>query len=492
MTGQLTRALIDLLDQSQDYGKQRLAETLNFVCSAMIGHRGNTGVNPYSGLNVERMFSALRLLQTRSDHEASPFVTSWLPSVEAFDDHPIPTTAKSVSSEIARAMMDGGGGDVHAAIAEVARAAMQPGSGDMYGRLERELKSSVCGLLASHEDVTYLTPLVELAAEQNGLDVATLNYDLTVEAMCRLQEFEVDTGIVGWEPGRPLAFRGTNTPKLNLLKLHGSIDWAYEHRSPGGEDKTRFISTSVVTTIDPAQNRVPAIVIGDREKLTANGPTLALIRGFEEALERAHRLVVVGYSFGDDHVNAIIRNWVNTNESRTLTVLDPYWPRDPNGFQKDLIDGLVRSSFRGPVGDPRMKVIRSSAKERLSDALRRGPEPELEPQLEAKFLRDGNNTPLIRLINFGEDIERLTIRTERFQPEGHAEIFRGFAEPNSGADTLSSQCLGDVTQGSYVDVEPRFMDESQLGRTAISLQYRTSVGDKHVRLDVEVTADPAI
>jgi hypothetical protein len=489
MTGQLTKDLIDLMGQSQNYESRRLAETLNFVCSAMIGHRGNTGGNPYSALNVERMFSALRLLKTRSDHEASPFVTAWLPSVEAFDDHPVPSSGSSVVGEIARALSGTGSGDgVAKAVAEISRAAMQPGSGAIYERLERELKAAVCILLASHGDVSYLRPLASLAEAQGVLDVATLNYDLTVEAMCQQVGVEFDTGIVDWEPGKPLGFEPGSGPKLNLVKLHGSIDWSYQPRIPGNGDENRFIRTSVVTTSEPADNRVPAIVIGDREKLTADGPTLALMRSFQESLEKAHRLVIVGYSFADDHINGVIRDWINADGSRTLTVLDPAWPRQPKGFQKDLVDGLLSTFFRGPVGPPRMKVIRNTAKEKLLEALQQGPTSDPLNRFEAKFLRDSDGTPLILVSNLGEDVEGLIIRTERIQPEGCVDILRGFAQPRSGADTAPWHNLGDLAGDSHLDVEPRFIEQKN-GRTAISLQYLTSTRQEVTRLEVDVMAD---
>lgn len=50
--------------------------------------------------------------------------------------------------------------------------------------------------------------------------------------------------------------------------------------------------------------------LGDREKLATHGPTLALNFAACEALARATHLAVIGYSFGDAHINAIIRDWL--------------------------------------------------------------------------------------------------------------------------------------------------------------------------------------
>src|SRR3954453_17786314 len=79
MTGQLTRCIVESLPSSL---------ALRFVCSALIGHRGVQGVSPFADLDVERVFSAVRLLAERRDHEAAPFVYAWNPGVDSFDGPP--------------------------------------------------------------------------------------------------------------------------------------------------------------------------------------------------------------------------------------------------------------------------------------------------------------------------------------------------------------------------------------------------------------------
>ncbi|MHC6219479.1 SIR2 family protein [Arthrobacter sp. MMS24-S77] len=347
MTGGLTTALINSIKEEFETRNPELVEAFNFVCSAMIGHRGNAGVDPYSALNVERVFSAIRLLQNRSDHEAAPFVSTWLPSVEAFDSHPVPSSDANLVQEMNRALSSvAGGHGLTKTIAKIARIAMQPGNGDIYRELDAALKTQVCKLLARHKDVSYLEPLADLALKQGGLTVATLNYDLTVESMCQAAGVDVDTGILNWTPGKALTF-SQGPGSLNLIKLHGSINWTSTPKIPGMDDSSRFIRTQTLTEIEATNNRHPAIVIGDREKLTADGPTLALMHSFEEGLTKADRLIIIGYSFGDAHINSVIRNWINARATRTLTVLDPFWSWDATGFQKDLINGLTDSPSKG-------------------------------------------------------------------------------------------------------------------------------------------------
>lgn len=488
MTGGLTTALIKSIKEEFESPRPELVEAFNFVCSAMIGHRGNAGVDPYSALNVERVFSAIRLLQDRADHEAAPFVSAWLPSVESFDNHPVPSSDPYVPNHTMSGFADGH--QFTTTIAKIARAAMKPGNGDIYRELDAALKTQVCKLLAGHKNVDYLKPLADLALEQGGLTVATLNYDLTVESMCQEVGVDIDTGILNWTPGKALTFSQAPKASLNLIKLHGSINWTSNPKIPGMDDTSRFIRTQTLTETDPSDNRQPAIIIGDREKLTADGPTLALMHSFEESLLKAKRLVVIGYSFGDDHINSVIRNWINARSERTLTVLDPYWTWDATGFQKDLINGLTDSPLGGPTGKPRMNVITKKTQEGLAEALRLRPKAAPPTQLRATFRLDKYRNPMIRITNAGPDITQLKISAVRNQPQGRTEIIRGFIRPRSGAGAYATHVydLHDLDKGGQIDVEPVFLPQAEHGRTAVDLEYLTHTGRRSARLEVQVTS----
>ena len=55
----------------------------------------------------------------------------------------------------------------------------------------------------------------------------------------------------------------------------------------------------------------PAIVFGDENKLTAEGPVLEMFIRFRNDLRKASRLTIVGYSFRDAHINAELTAFVN-------------------------------------------------------------------------------------------------------------------------------------------------------------------------------------
>ena len=70
-------------------------------------------------------------------------------------------------------------------------------------------------------------------------------------------------------------------------------------------------------------NSKPAIVFGQRGKLRSDGPFLGMLRGFDDFLSKSRRLVIVGYSFRDEHINSAIRRWWNASAARQVTIIDP-------------------------------------------------------------------------------------------------------------------------------------------------------------------------
>jgi hypothetical protein len=121
--------------------------------------------------------------------------------------------------------------------------------------------------------------------------------------------------------------------------------------------------------------------------LVASGPFLSLLLEFERLLESATRLIIIGYSFRDDHVNEVIRRWLADDASRTITIVDPSLrPDDAHGginvrgtvvtrvtrtdgrqdFRQDLLRWL--NPIAAPGHEPprqRAEIISQSAKDAL-------------------------------------------------------------------------------------------------------------------------------
>jgi hypothetical protein len=385
----LVESFDDELEASDQYEKREqgpVVRALHIVYGAMVAHATEQGASPLSAVNVERLVSAVRLLRDRRTHEAAPFVDSWRGSVEEVDDHPLPLNDRALSKHVGFKRdlsfeISGLAND----IATIAKAVTSPGDGAVFRRLEDQLLRRICLLLSTPGDVQYLFPLVELAQRQKGgLDITTLNYDRTVEIAAAMKSVPIDTGMGRWSPGQPLVFTPTNG-QINLIKPHGSVDWVRvsgtAERPLKGQPLVRhayridFQQSSVVSRW---VRESPLIVIGDREKLETDGPTLPLMRAFEESLHRAQNLVVVGYSFGDEHVNTVIRNWLIADDARTITVLDPNWRggRFAIGHEAEL---SMADTIRYLAGVPltvtsgRVMIVKKGTKDGLAEALSANP-----------------------------------------------------------------------------------------------------------------------
>jgi hypothetical protein len=395
LTEEFARRLVESFDEElaamdrwERKDQEPVVRALHVVYGAMVSHATEQGFSPLSAVNVERLVSAIRLLRDRQNHEAAPFVSSWRPAIEAVDAHPLAVRDSELGEHLGldsnfNLRVDG----LAEKIARIARSTFATGDGTIFMELEQQLLRRICALLSTPTDLQYLSPLMVLARTQDdGLDITTLNYDQTIEKAAEESGVEIDTGLDRWKPGRPLAF-SPKRGRINLVKPHGSIDW--ERRSSSAHDRleghplVRYVyRTGVTPQLHPhwGERSSPLIVIGDREKLATDGPTLALLQAFEESLHRASNLLVVGYSFSDEHVNTVVRNWMNADPVRTVTIVDPGWsnPRmvisaDTEMSFKDAL--IYTAGVSLAVAPGRIVVVKKGAKDGLAEAIHARPLP---------------------------------------------------------------------------------------------------------------------
>jgi len=126
---------------------------------------------------------------------------------------------------------------------------------------------------------------------------------------------------------------------------------------------------------DPrSESEVPLIIFGQRGKLRADGPFLALLRAFEQALFLADRLLVVGYSFRDAHINTVLHRWLITDSTRGIVVVDPNFNTGDGfytaEFAPKLFQQFGRDQYPGEGGEPqRLYIDPRYAEVALSDLL---------------------------------------------------------------------------------------------------------------------------
>lgn len=358
-TFEMTEKLVERVDHWSRPGDVT-ASALHFVCASLMAHDAATeGQSPFTGLDVERVFTAVELLAERNKLEVTPFVASWHPAVDAWDTRPKsapPFFNSQLQQAIASSPSFGGAGKLITDLIDARTGSAADGS--TYRRLAEEMLAQLRELVATTpKDVGYLTPLAE-ASKHHALTVATLNYDLSIEQSAEAVGVPCETGVESWlRTGRwqwPSA-------GVRLLKLHGSIDWIWaETQDRPGHMPQRVIF--LAHELEEDHEWQPALVFGQRGKLRAEGPFLSLLGELETLMGQAKRLVIIGYSFRDDHVNEVIQRWTSEDIGRTITVVDPHWPED--------FYGGTRSEFRATMGrhlnpsehgtqfPPRLQIVR--------------------------------------------------------------------------------------------------------------------------------------
>lgn len=332
-TFDMTESLARRVGQSQG-PFHPIVRAFNFVCGALLAHDAAKGMSPFSGLDVERVFAAVELLAERDTLEVSPFVASWHPAVDILDNRRN-STPGSFNSKLSKAVENSPSlGGAHQLITELIDSRTgSAADGRTYQDLAETMVDELRTLVATTpKDVGYLTPLAQAGGKPGGLTVVSLNYDLTVEQAAASAATPLTTGIAGWlESGR------WDWPDagIRLLKLHGSIDW----RWVSTDREEGYLPQRVLEVDDhtPRRGSRPAVVFGQRGKLQAAGPFLGLLAEFEKLLANVKRLVVIGYSFRDEHVNEVIARWTAEGLERTLCVVDPHWPeRFPLPRERDF------------------------------------------------------------------------------------------------------------------------------------------------------------
>lgn len=333
---------------------RRNSHLLRFVLGGLLFQAGINGASPLESVDVEELFSAVELLAQRRQLEIAPFIGAWHPMVESLDRVDRHSSFAGVPRNLERAIekvfpsssqaRSRSWPDVNSrpnqralgkAITETIHNEVTPGTGLAYRELTSEMVQALQELLhKASKDVAYLEPLASLSRIQGRLTVATLNYDRTVELMGERYDVPVNTGIEQWSHTGNLS---TDQPwtGIRLLKLHGSIDWTLQPLQRSAERPMPHTLVRLRTSED-GYLTMPAIVFGQRNKLRHDGPFLDLLREFREELRHSSRLVVVGYSFRDDHINKYLADWLNDDPSNAITVIDPSFDHNDEGFANDL------------------------------------------------------------------------------------------------------------------------------------------------------------
>lgn len=182
---------------------------------------------------------------------------------------------------------------------------------------------------APHKE--FLKRITARKLKHNRLKLFTTNYDMLFEQAANECGF---TMIDGFTFTFPRVFNGNNydydivirknsritaqenyaSKVFHLYKLHGSLDWERDNES----DQIR--------KCDFVNNKRPVMIFPSSIKYETSyeQPFFEMMSRFQTELRMDNALlIIIGYSFGDKHINSMIFEALELNHSLQLVIVDP-------------------------------------------------------------------------------------------------------------------------------------------------------------------------
>ncbi|MDR2059882.1 MAG: SIR2 family protein, partial [Acinetobacter sp.] len=163
----------------------------------------------------------------------------------------------------------------------------------------------------------YFSNIGRLATDINtSIRIFSLNYDICVEKAFHISNMRIETGIspetYEWSSLRFDDLPDNEIPDAYLYKLHGSIDW--EKQDSG---LPKYSETPIKDD--------PQVIFGTAVKLRSLDPYLFNLYELRKYSlhENLKFIVIIGYSFSDDHINRLIQQSLVQRKLIKLIIVAP-------------------------------------------------------------------------------------------------------------------------------------------------------------------------
>lgn len=232
------------------------------------------------------------------------------------------------------------------------------GEGETLVGLDREkligIENTICATIAktanpAKETIPERTPhdgfasWVKKVNRTQPMEVFTTNYDLLFEAAFETARVPVFDGFVGTH--HPFFYPECLDdedllPKSNwirLWKLHGSVNWVLENR-PGGKRIIRSVPSKSGELILPSHRKYDE---------SRKQPYVGYMDRLSRILNSEHSLLITcGYSFGDEHINAILYGALDNRNTANIIALQFLDIKEEDA----LVEAAVRRSNLTVIG----------------------------------------------------------------------------------------------------------------------------------------------
>lgn len=328
-----------------------LMPLLRFVHGGICFGRGCANKKPDDRVNIEEFLIACQDLANRSSSSLYPFVASWHEKLAEFGRLP----------------------------PEVEDSGLTNAFEFVAGHGKRRLREWLTATDAT--EAKYFRNLQDFISSGFRLHIFTLNYDECVELALDHGLGEINKKWTngfdhkGWRPDL-LANKKKRFDAL-LYKLHGSLDWV---------DDEELGVCSVKWPMAERAEEIPdkyesLLIFATAMKVVPRDPYLTLLVRFRAELFRTECVVILGYSFGDDHVNTMLLEALRKRPALQCVIanrqkdISDYLPR---AFREEIalerfhnVYGLIDGN---PVG-VRLALEKDMLLEKVKEVCQRTPEP---------------------------------------------------------------------------------------------------------------------
>ena len=172
-------------------------------------------------------------------------------------------------------------------------------------------------IIDSDERIQYLQPLLGFIEQYPTIDVISVNYDTCIEKFCSVYKLDYQDGFdVSWNP----RVFDQGVGGIRLYKLHGSVIW---YRS----DRADYIKLPIMSKESAVElftgEKAESLMIYPMQKFDYAEPLLELLMRSKDILQNCKLLIVVGYSFRDEHIRKIIFDVARKNRELVVVFIDP-------------------------------------------------------------------------------------------------------------------------------------------------------------------------
>lgn len=312
--------------------REQLRRLYNYIKSALLYGRGIQGQFGAS-LNIEELLATLSELEKKERNIIFPFIANWNDLLAQLAG----TDFKSIS-ELKKLIND--------SLREWVRRDNYLQQAEYYGRFYDFQKGW-----------------------QFPLRVFTLNYDQCFEKLCpsgMVLEQGFDENTKKWQYQR---FEPDENRQVDvyLYKLHGSINWKRE-------DDILVHCDELVES--------PELIFGLTGKLQSYDPYLFYVYELRNYSLDCKIILVIGYGFGDDHINQLLKQALQQNPGRKIVCITG---ADSNhgAEEKAKADRTRIASLLGCTQDDRVIVHAANSNDFLNNQLSAKFITELLPDTEA-------------------------------------------------------------------------------------------------------------